>query len=211
MKLNRQSMGRPALLLFMAAMLALVAAQAAMAQQAESELPKGKQTSLGLYVTAQQAWEMWRGDPQNIKILDVRTTEEYLFVGHAEMAWNIPLMSLSYEWDPGRQFFAMTPNPGFLAQVTEVAKPTDTILVMCRSGGRSAMAVNLLAQAGFEHVYNITDGMEGDEVSDTASVFQGKRLVNGWKTSGLPWTYEPDHDRMRFAKPAAKDTGVADE
>jgi len=132
MKLNRQSMGRPALLLFMAAMLALVAAQAAMAQQAESELPKGKQTSLGLYVTAQQAWEMWRGDPQNIKILDVRTTEEYLFVGHAEMAWNIPLMSLSYEWDPGRQFFAMTPNPGFLAQVTEVAKPTDTILVMCR-------------------------------------------------------------------------------
>jgi len=207
MKLNRQSLDRPALLLFLVAMLVLVATQTAMAQPAEVELPKGKQTSLGLYMTAQQAWDKWQGDPENIKVLDVRTTEEYLFVGHAAMAWNIPLMSLSYEWDPGLQFFAMKPNPDFLAQVTEVAKPTDTILVMCRSGGRSAMAVNLLAQAGFQHVYNITDGMEGDEVSDPASVFQGQRLMNGWKNSGLPWTYEPDPERMRFAEPPAKGQG----
>lgn len=34
---------------------------------------------------------------------------------------------------------------------------------MCRSGGRSAAAVNLLAGAGFTNVYNITDGMEGDK------------------------------------------------
>jgi rhodanese-related sulfurtransferase len=69
---------------------------------------------------------------------------------------------------------------------------------MCRSGGRSAMAVNLLAQAGFKNVYNITDGMEGDAVKDPASVFMGQRLVNGWKNSGLPWTYKTDTAQMRF-------------
>jgi hypothetical protein len=42
--------------------------------------------------------------------------------------------------------------------------------------------------------------MEGDEVKDPNSVFQGQRLVNGWKNSGVPWTYEIDHEKMKFAK-----------
>jgi rhodanese-related sulfurtransferase len=45
-----------------------------------------KQTSLGLYVTARQAFEMWKADPQQVKIIDVRTPDEYLFVGHPDMA-----------------------------------------------------------------------------------------------------------------------------
>ena len=71
---------------------------------------------------------------------------------------------------------------------------------MCRSGGRSAIAVNLLAQAGFKHAYNITDGMEGDAVADPDSVFQGQRLVNGWKNAGCPWTYNLTPDRMILPK-----------
>jgi rhodanese-related sulfurtransferase len=50
---------------------------------------------------------------------------------------------------------------------------------MCRSGGRSAMAVSILAQAGFTKAYNITDGMEGDLVKDPDSLFAGKRMKNG--------------------------------
>jgi rhodanese-related sulfurtransferase len=84
----------------------------------------------------------------------------------------------------------------FVARVREVARPDDTLLVMCRSGGRSAIAVNLLAQAGFENAYNITDGMEGDVVNDPDSVFFGQRLRNGWKNSGCPWTYKQSPDRM---------------
>jgi rhodanese-related sulfurtransferase len=76
---------------------------------------------------------------------------------------------------------------------------------MCRSGGRSAMAVNGLAVAGFTNVYQIVDGMEGDAVKDPDSVFQGQRLMNGWKNSGLPWTYEPDPEKMRFASKEAKE------
>ena len=167
-------------------------------QQTDTELPKGKQTSLGLYVTAAEAYTKWQTDPENVTVLDVRTTEEYLFVGHAPMAWNVPLFSQTYEFDADKHYFSMRPNPGFIDQVLNFAKPTDTILVMCRSGTRSAMAVNQLAEAGFTNVYNITDGMEGDTVKDPGSLYQGKRLKNGWKNSGIPWTYQPNPDHMRF-------------
>ena len=48
--------------------------------------------------------------------------------------------------------------------------------------------------------YNITDGMEGDAVKNPDSLFVGQRLVNGWKNSGSPWTYELTPDRMLLPK-----------
>jgi rhodanese-related sulfurtransferase len=165
-----------------------------------ANLPKGKQTALGLYVTAKEAYEKWKTDPDHVKVIDVRTPEEYLFVGHPTMAWKIPLAAQSYQWDAGKGQFPMKPLPDFVSRVKEVAKPDATLMVMCRSGGRSAMAVNALAQAGFKNVYNIIDGMEGDAVEDPTSVFQGQRLVNGWKNSGCPWTYKLTPDRMVLPK-----------
>ena len=178
----------------------LVAATTTLAQETKMELPKEKQTTLGLYVTAKEAYEKWKAEPEKVKIFDVRTTEEYLFIGHAEMAWNIPLVLQTYQWDADKKKLPMKPNPDFLSQVKEVAQSTDTILVMCRSGGRSAAAVNRLAEAGFRNVYNITDGMEGDAVEEPGSVFQGQRLKNGWKNSGLPWTYKLDAERILLPK-----------
>ena len=165
-------------------------------QAAKQGIPKEKETIPGLYVTAREAYEKWKAAPEKVKILDVRTPEEYIFIGHTAMAWNIPSNLQTYEWDAGKQRFPMKPNPDFVSQVMKVAKPDDTILVMCRSGGRSALAVNRLAEAGFKNVYNIIDGMEGDVVDDPESVFLGQRLKNGWKNSGLPWTYDVDPDRM---------------
>lgn len=56
---------------------------------ANTNLPEGKQTALGLYVTAKEAYEKWSADPDNVTVLDVRTPEEMLFVGHPAMAWKI--------------------------------------------------------------------------------------------------------------------------
>ncbi len=169
-------------------------------QAAKPEVPKEKQTTLGLYLTAKEAYDKWKADPEKVKILDVRTPEEYLFVGHPAMAWNIPSFLQTYQWDAGKRKLPMKPNPGFVSQVKESVKTTDILLVMCRSGGRSALAVNQLAEAGFRNVYNIIDGMEGDVVDDPGSVFQGQRMKNGWKNSGLPWTYELDPARMQLPK-----------
>jgi rhodanese-related sulfurtransferase len=161
-----------------------------------SNLPKGKQTSLGLYVTAKEAYEKWHAAPDKVKIIDVRTPEEFLFVGHPTMAWKIPVAVQSYEWDAEKKQYPLKPLPDFASRVLKVAKPDDTILVMCRSGGRSAIAANMLAKAGFKNVHNIVDGMEGDAVEDPDSVFAGQRLKNGWKNSGCPWTYTLTPDRM---------------
>ncbi len=163
-------------------------------------LPKEKQTVLGLYVTAREAYEKWKADPEKVMILDVRTPEEYLYVGHPAMAWKIPIATQSYEWDVAKGEFPLKLTPDFVARVREVAKPDDTILVMCRSGGRSAIASNMLSKAGFTQVHNIVDGMEGDSVTDPVSVFQGQRLVNGWKNAGCPWTYALTPERLRLAK-----------
>ena len=83
-------------------------------------------------------------------------------------------------------------NESFIEDVRKKFDPTDTILVMCRSGGRSAAAVNILAKAGYKQVYNIVDGFEGDDLNTPGSHNNGRRLVNGWKNAGLPWTYTLD-------------------
>jgi rhodanese-related sulfurtransferase len=161
-------------------------------QATAAQLPAEKQTVLGLYVTAKEAYARWEAAPDKVKIIDVRTPEEVMWVGHPPMAWKIPVVAVTYEWDADRKQFPMRPLPDFVARVQKVAKPDDTLMVMCRSGGRGAMAVNLLAKSGYKNVYNVTDGMEGDAVTDPDSVFRGQRMVNGWKNSGLPWTYEID-------------------
>jgi rhodanese-related sulfurtransferase len=137
------------------------------------QLPESKRTSLGLYVTATAAYEKWKRDPGKVKIVDVRTPEEFHTVGFPEMAARIPLTRSAEE---------------FVPLVRRAAKPDDTILVMCRSGNRSAVAVEMLAKAGFKNAYTVVDGFEGDRNTDPSSPDYGKRTVNGWKNAGLPWT-----------------------
>ncbi len=170
---------------------------------AGDRLPKMKQTTLGLYVTAAQAYEMWKAAPDEVKIIDVRTPEEFAFVGHPAMAWNIPIAFVSYQRKGGKFTYAPQMNKAFVDQVREIAQPTDTLLVTCRSGGRGAMAVNQLAAAGFTNAYNIVDGIEGDTVDDPESVFHGKRMKNGWKNSA-PWVYDLDPEKVIIEEGASQ-------
>lgn len=177
------------LLLIVVVIIGISDRSVAYGQDAGGEIPKTKQTTPGLYVNAREAYDKWKTDSVNIIILDVRTPEEYIYIGHPPMAWNIPFLLQTYKWDEGKNHFSMKPNPDFVSGIRQIASTNDTILVACRSGGRSAMAVNKLAEEGFKNVYSITDGIEGDLVTDPESVFKGQRLLNGWKNSGLPWTY----------------------
>ncbi len=104
------------------------------------------------------------------------------------------------QWDDEKKAFPWELNPDFVDLVKARFAPDDTILVSCRSGGRAAIAINMLAAAGFTNAYNILDGMEGSRVDDPDSVFHGMRLKNGWKASGLPWTYDLDPGRMALAR-----------
>jgi rhodanese-related sulfurtransferase len=170
-----------------------------------NEVPERKRTTLGLYVTAAEAYEMWLSAADTVKVIDVRTPEEYAFVGHPEMSWNIPIAFVTYQRKDSRFEYGSRMNPDFVAHVLEVAAPTDVLLVTCRSGGRSAMAVNALAAAGFKNVYNIIDGVEGDKVHDPDSVFDGKRMRNGWKNSA-PWVYSIDPEKVILDEGNTKQT-----
>jgi rhodanese-related sulfurtransferase len=167
--------------------------------------PKKKQTTLGLYVTAAQAYEMWKTDPERVKIIDVRTPEEYAFVGHPDKVWNIPLAFVTYQRKNGITEYGPKWNTDFVAEVKKIAGPNDTLLIMCRSGDRSAKAVNELAAAGYKNAYTITDGFEGDKVDDPGSVFHGKRMRNGWKNSA-PWVYTIDPEKIILEEGASKQT-----
>ena len=139
----------------------------------EKALPQSKRTSLGLYVTAAEAFKQWKADPKSVKIIDVRTPEEFRKVGFPKMALKIPITRSSEQ---------------FVSQVKKLVDPKDTLLVICRSGNRSATAVNMLARAGFKKAYTVVDGFEGNRNTDRSSPDFGKRTVNGWKNAGLPWT-----------------------
>ena len=172
---------------------------------AELQLSAGKKTDLGLYVTGAEAYEKWKAAPDKVKIIDVRTPEEYAFIGHPETAWNVPLAFVTYERKDGKTEHGAKFNADFVKEIKSIAEPQDTLLVMCRSGDRSAMAVNKLAAAGFKNAYTIVDGFEGDKVTDPGSVFLGRRMKNGWKNSA-PWTYSIDPEKIILEEGSSKET-----
>lgn len=173
------------------AMIVLLAA-VTVATAADAPADQRKHTKAGLYATAKEAYEMWKKDKDKINIVDCRTPEEYGFVGHPAMAFNIPSKFMTYEWNEEKKEYVMKTNDKFVDLVKARFKTDDVIMILCRSGHRSAESVNKLFEAGFTNVYNIIDGFEGDKDGNQDSPTFGKRTINGWSNSGAPWTYDLD-------------------
>lgn len=75
-----------------------------------------------------------------VRIIDVREASEYTGpLGHIEGAELVPL--------------------GELSEHLNQWNPQDTMVVVCRSGGRSGRAAEMLAAEGFSHVINLRGGM----------------------------------------------------
>lgn len=153
----------------------------------------------GNHLTAVEACEVWKANPRGVNILDVRTPEEYVYVGHAPAAINIPWSLWTGKWDPEKKDFALSENPHFVSQVKERFKTADLILVMCRAGERSTQAVDRLRREGFWNAYSVMDGFEGVKSDDEESYSRGKRIRNGWKNGGGPWTYDIEISTMAAA------------
>lgn len=168
-----------------------------------SDLPENKQTPQGLYVTASEAYELKSNNPDQVYFIDVRTRPEVEFLGMPINAdTNIPYMTNDLdEWDAEKNRFTKVPNSNFAVVVDEKIEEAglnkdSTILLMCRSGTRSAKAAALLNQLGYSKAYTVVDGYEGDKAKE--GDHKGQRVVNGWKNSNLPWTYKITEDKMYF-------------
>lgn len=172
--------------------LALAAAPLELATPvAADSLPDSKRTAPGLYITATDAARVLEANP-NVALIDVRTPAEITLIGYATpTAAHIPAQFLPAEPEfSDKGSYKMIDNPGFVDEFnawlgSDAARGIDTVLVTCRSGGRSAAAIARLVDAGVTiDLYNIVDGFEGDKGES------GARDVNGWRNAGLPWTYK---------------------
>ncbi|MGK0673743.1 MAG: rhodanese-like domain-containing protein [Halothiobacillaceae bacterium] len=166
-----------------------------------SKVPEKKQTTLKLYLTAKEAYDMKKMGGDKVLLIDVRTPEEIQYVGNMGdmMDANIPyLFNDISAFDEKKKVYASALNSNFTVAVEELVSKKglgkdSPIILSCRSGDRSAAAANLLAKAGYTKVYSIIEGFEGDLSKD------GRRSVNGWKNTNLPWTYDMDKTKMYFA------------
>ena len=165
-------------------------------------VPAPKLTKLGQYLSSPEAAKFVEQNASKTLFLDVRTTAEVAFLGMPMQAdASVPYMKEPEfpVWDGVKATFKLEPNPDFLPEVrrrlrAKGLEPNDSIVLICRSGDRSAAATNLLAQAGFKNVYSVVDGFEGDLAADGPKA--GQRAVNGWKNAGLPWSYKLDRAKM---------------
>ena len=142
----------------------------------------------GVSCSAEKAYEMWQKAPDKVRLLDVRTPEEYAFNGHPPMAKNIPFQFMSNQYDPNRHKPRMEPNPNFVEDVQKACKPGDTLLVMCASGPRGEKAAEALRKEGFQTVLYILGGFDGQYRQDCDCQGKGELLIPGWTQQNLPWT-----------------------
>lgn len=162
------------------------------------DVPVEKRTKLGKYVTAQEAYNAVRAERSSLLFVDTRTRAELAFVGMTnEIDAQVPYVEVSefWEWDEKTGRFKVEPNQNFARDMEALLKAkgltkNDRIILMCRSGDRSARAANLLADLGYTNVWTVVDGFEGDLSKE------GRRTVNGWKNVGLPWTYQLDKSKV---------------
>jgi rhodanese-related sulfurtransferase len=189
-------------LVFWLALCAGIACNALAAADNWDGLPPIKKTKAGLYMTPQQVMQRMQSAPDKTLFLDVRTRAEVSYLGMPTIAdANVPYMELTdfYAWDDARSAYKVEPNNDFAAEVgrrlaQKKLGKDDTIILICRSGDRTAKAADLLVSLGYTRVYSVPDGYEGDMAKDGDKA--GQRAVNGWKNDGLPWTYKLDKQKM---------------
>lgn len=121
-------------------------------------------------VTPQIAWELFNSG--EAVIVDVRTQEERVFVGHVPGTLHVP-------WMTG---VSLSRNPRFVKELGAKVGKEEIVLLLCRSGKRSAAAAEAAAKAGLQNVFNIAEGFEGDLDAD-----ERRGSFNGWRFAGLPW------------------------
>ena len=118
---------------------------------------------------------------QRAVLIDVRSSMEFLFVGH-------PVGSVHVPWIDEPDWIV---NPDFVTEVRKVMlggigvdeHDSDApVVLICRSGKRSLEAGKLLLNNGFADVYNVDEGFEG-ELDEN----HHRSTLGGWRFRGLPW------------------------
>ncbi len=131
-------------------------------------------------VSPSEAYGILSRNPRAI-LVDVRSSMEFLFVGHPVGAVHVPWID-EPDWEI---------NPNFVADVRKLllggvrggAAPGDALVILiCRSGKRSHEAGKRLIEQGIANVCHIDEGFEGE-----LNEHHQRSSLGGWRFHGLPW------------------------
>ncbi len=130
-------------------------------------------------LTPKQAWEILQDNPKAV-LIDIRSSMEYLFVGHPVGAVHIPWID-----EPNWEI-----NPRFTTEIRQLllggaSSEKDLsapVILICRSGKRSLEAGRVLLEANIQNVYHINEGFEGERDDD-----HHRSTLGGWRYHNLPW------------------------
>ena len=109
-------------------------------------------------------------EDKNIELLDVRTQDEWDNIGKPDgekLGLRTHFVTIVRSSDPDA-------NKEFVEEVKKKIDSDKQLLIICKAGGRSMMAAQLLSQEQIKCI-NISDGFEGN----------GESL--GWKSENLPF------------------------
>ncbi len=188
------------------ALLAMLFGSLSLHASPEPKDPK-KQTPWGLYVDSREAYQMKQKLGDQVLFVDVRDPIEIMFTGFTDVVdVNIPFMLANRnKWNEKKSVYLMERNPNFEKDIAAALKKRGLnkdapIMLMCRSGGtRGAPSAKQLWGKGYKSVYVVTDGFEGGKIKKGKK--KNWRLKNGWKNSGLPWSYKLNREKMYFVQP----------
>ena len=131
-------------------------------------------------LTPKQAFELLQKNPRAV-LIDVRSSMEFLFVGHPKGAIHVPWID-EPDWKINTHFASQVRQVMLGGISSHEGKSTAPVVLICRSGKRSLEAGELLVKEGFAEIFHVTEGFEGD-LDDT----HHRSTSAGWRYHGLPW------------------------
>ncbi|WP_456405662.1 rhodanese-like domain-containing protein [Thiolapillus sp.] len=138
------------------------------------------ETALPESLSAKQAYALVQENPRAL-LIDVRSSMEFLFVGHPVGAVHIPWID-EPDWDINPEFVTDIRKLLLGGAACDEDQACAPVVLICRSGKRSLQAGKLLLESGMTDVYNVEEGFEG-ELND----HHQRSTINGWRFQGLPW------------------------
>lgn len=131
-------------------------------------------------ISPKQAYQLWQDDPRAV-LIDIRSSMEFLFIGHPVGAIHVPWMD-EPDWKINKNF-VVDVRKVLLGGITDHDKTgAAPIILLCRSGKRTLEAGAALLKAHFSEVYHVDEGFEG-EIDDKRQ----RGNIGGWRYHGLPW------------------------
>jgi rhodanese-related sulfurtransferase len=133
-------------------------------------------------VSVLDVWKRLEADTK-AQLVDVRTRPEWAFVGVPDVS-SLGRRVVMQEWQTfpdSRVDAAFQERLSGVLTAAGVEKDADLFFI-CRTGGRSRMAAEAMAAAGYARCHNVTEGFEGPLDAD-----RHRGNLAGWKSAGLPW------------------------